>query len=157
MLDSELAAKLGVSKQVVAARRKHMGIPSFTARIGAEVEKEVTGAGTPEPERAIPEDKEELVLKRDEVTRPEKYPAKDRRRNSIAGAAAAADPSEVERVKAIMGEVLSIDAVAVALGATVRTIQGYCKSKRLRGIKVGNSWMIPADALRRFMAGENGQ
>jgi excisionase family DNA binding protein len=140
MLDSELAAKLGISKQVVGARRKRMGIPPFTA--GAAVKS------------ATPEEKEELVLKPDEVTRPEKSPAKDRRRNSLAGAVEAADPAEVERVKAILGDVLSIEAVAAALGATVRTIQGYCKTKRLRGVKVGNSWVIPADALRRFMAGE---
>jgi excisionase family DNA binding protein len=54
-----------------------------------------------------------------------------------------------------MGKMYSIEAVAAELHATVRTIQGYCKTKRLRGVKVGNSWIIPAEAVRRFLAGED--
>jgi len=166
MPDTELAEKLGVTKQSIGARRKVKGIPAFTGEAAkpSKAEPSKVVKAVPEqpavetqatPKETATEGREELILKSDEVKIPSKWAAKDRRRNSVEGAVEAADPAEREELRTFMGKVYSIEAVAAELHATVRTIQGYCKTKRLRGVKVGNSWIIPAEAVRRFLAGED--
>jgi excisionase family DNA binding protein len=42
----------------------------------------------------------------------------------------------------------------VALGTTKFTIQRYIREKKLYAVKIGGVWKIPAEALKRFLSGE---
>ncbi|GHT01440.1 hypothetical protein AGMMS50276_29450 [Synergistales bacterium] len=81
-------------------------------------------------------------------------PDKETVRSTLAGVAAVADPQQVETARGIVGELLSIDAVAVALGCTRRTVLIYVKNKRLKAVKIGAVWKISPENLRKFIEGE---
>ncbi|GHT01922.1 hypothetical protein AGMMS50276_31080 [Synergistales bacterium] len=81
-------------------------------------------------------------------------PDKETVRSTLAGVTAVADPQQVETARGIVGELLNIDAVAVALGCTRRTVLIYVKNKRLKAVKIGAVWKISPDNLRKFIKGE---
>jgi excisionase family DNA binding protein len=54
------------------------------------------------------------------------------------------------------GELLTVDQAADALQMHPDTVRRMLREKRLPGVKLGlREWRVPAEALRRFISGEN--
>ena len=81
-------------------------------------------------------------------------PTKEQKRSTIAGAVAVANSQEVETARSIVGGLMSLEAVAAALGITKRSAIEYVRGGRLKAIKVGAKWKVSPDNLRKFIEGE---
>jgi excisionase family DNA binding protein len=84
----------------------------------------------------------------------EEAEARQKARYNAAGAVDIADVGEVEELKLIMDKMYSVESVAAALGCTVRAVQSYLKSGRLRGVKIAGNWRISAENFKAFIDGQ---
>ena len=50
-----------------------------------------------------------------------------------------------------MNELLSVEQVAMVLDLTPRTVRGYLRDGRLKGVRVGKEWRIHQDDFERFL------
>ncbi|MDR1874192.1 MAG: helix-turn-helix domain-containing protein [Synergistaceae bacterium] len=65
-----------------------------------------------------------------------------------------ANPEVVAELAELAGKMYSIKDIAGYLGATVRTVQGYLKNGKLKGVKIGGGWKVSAENFQKFMRGE---
>jgi excisionase family DNA binding protein len=67
------------------------------------------------------------------------------------GRPAADEPNaKVEKLRAITGELYTVEQVAAALECPVRTIQHWIKTEKLRGIKIGGIWRVKEADFKAF-------
>jgi hypothetical protein len=90
------------------------------------------------------------------ATRPaKKEPALEiRARYNVGAAVALADPEKVAELEALAGKLYSIKDIAGYLKCTIRSVQNYLKSGKLKGVKINGDWLISAENFQRFMRGE---
>ena len=88
--------------------------------------------------------------------RPSKPEAKQNQlaRSSVEVTRSLASQSAIDELHAIAGRMYSIEEIAAALEITTRAVQGYLKTGKMRGVKVGGAWKVSAANFKRFMEGE---
>lgn len=52
-----------------------------------------------------------------------------------------------------MGQLFSLNDVAVVLGFHVKTVELWCRKETIRAVKLGGRWRVPAEEVERIRQG----
>jgi hypothetical protein len=72
-------------------------------------------------------------------------------RYNTTAAMEAANAGEVEEIRELVGKTYTVESVAAAFGVTVRAVQGYLKSGKLKGKKIFGAWQISAESIKSLV------
>lgn len=51
-------------------------------------------------------------------------------------------------------EYYTVEDLIRILPLTETSIRSYCKTGRIKGVKIGNKWLIPKENIQKFLNGE---